>query len=139
MAAWSDVAESVPGFNVAATSRAWPFLAATGAATSDTTGRAASRWRTSLAAWRAAGSDSWPDRAEISTSSVSGAPSLASWIAPKAWPDWPTPRSRSLTSLVPVRLPTAMQATTKTSQSAIARHGWVALQRAIRTVAGRRG
>src|SRR3954452_24547713 len=38
----------------------------------------------------------------------------------------------------PERLPTAMAATTKASQIAIARHGWVALQRARRTVTGRR-
>ena len=39
--------------------------------------------------------------------------------------------------VMPDALPTAMLAATNTSQSAMARHGWVALQRATRTVIGR--
>src|SRR3954447_17256698 len=38
----------------------------------------------------------------------------------------------------PDTLPSATQPVTKTSQRAMARHGWVALQRATRTVIGRR-
>src|SRR5690349_5032726 len=38
----------------------------------------------------------------------------------------------------PLRLPTAIAATTRASQRATARPGWVALQRARRTVTGRR-
>src|SRR5215471_17471477 len=44
----------------------------------------------------------------------------------------------SLAVCSPDTLPIATQLVTNTSHSAIARHGWVALQRASRTVSGRR-
>ena len=43
---------------------------------------------------------------------------------------------RSLISRCPIMPPTTTQVVTKTSHSAMARHGWVALQRATRTVTG---
>ena len=93
---------------------------------------------TAAAAIRARPVSSEPCRAVISTFSVSVGSRPACCSSRAACPDWPTVPSTLLMLRTPTTCPMSRQPATNASHSAIARHGWVALHRPMRTVTGRR-
>ena len=110
----------------------------TGPSTVDTPDSARMRLTASSAAVFACVTSSVPERELTSTRSTDGCtgkcPDLIICSARLVSPALPL----SVAFVVPTNPPMAIDATTNSVHSAIARHGWVALQRAIRTVSGLR-
>ena len=129
---WTWPSASVPfSFMVTATSSVPPSLDSAGFATDVTSDTPCIRLVRSVAAASAADL-LWP--VPISTYSTVGSVRLPAVWMPRAWPASPIWKSESTALRVPAALPIAMHAITKPIQMMIARHGWVALHLAMRTV-----